>query len=466
MTVIGLGPGDPSFCSVKTLDLIDEHEIRYVRTARHPSNTLLGTDVVSFDYLYECSDSFEELYKSIVTELIDSAKKNRKILYAVPGSPFVAERTVQLLTEQNEVDVEVHPSLSFIDLAWNSLGVDPMEAGVRIVDAHRFTTEAAGDRGPLLVTQIDSVEVLADMVASVDSPPAQPVFILKHLGLESETVQEFEWEDLIECVKPDHLTSCFIPHLESPVASELQNFIELVATLRVQCPWDAEQTHSSLTAHLLEETYEVLEAIENFDEETGKGSDDLEEELGDLLFQIVFHSRIAAEDGRFDLADVTRGIHEKLQRRHPKIFEGGHRQNPEDSQESAHRKWEEIKKNEKKRASVLDGVPAGLPALSHSQKIFEKSKTLGLIDEEVSIDTFRPENDKELGNALLNIVFWAAKNGYEAERALRVANKRFVTFIQNIEAAAEIKNVDLFSADARTKEFLKTDIENQGLKDY
>ena len=273
VTVIGLGPGDPSFCSAKNLDLIDEHEFRYVRTTRHPSVCLLGPDVVSFDYIYESSDSFEEVYETIVKELIAAAKEHLKILYAVPGSPFLAEKTVQLLTEQIEVEVELLPSLSFVDLAWNSLEIDPMEAGVRIVDAYRFITEAAGDSGPLLVTQIDSSDILADIVAAVHSPPVQPVTILQRLGLQDEKVQKFQWEDLTEKVEPDHLTSCFIPHLESPIASELQNFVELVSDLRIQCPWDAEQTHSSLTSHLLEETYEVLEAIENFNQETGEGSE-------------------------------------------------------------------------------------------------------------------------------------------------------------------------------------------------
>lgn len=465
VTVIGLGPGEPSLCNSRTLDLIEEHSFRYARTLRHPSSVLLENKVTSFDHLYESAESFEDLYRNIVTELINSAKKNGKILYAVPGSPFVAEKTVQLLAEQTEVEVEVIPSLSFIDLVWSCLNIDPMEAGVRIIDAHRFAIEAAGDSGPLLVTQIDSVNVLADIVASVDIPPVQPVFILKHLGLEDEIIQELKWEDLIENVEPDHLTSCFIPHLESPIASELQQFIELVATLRLQCPWDSEQTHSSLTSHLLEETYEVLEAIENFNEETGEGSDDLEEELGDLLFQVVFHSRIAAENGRFDLADVTNGIYEKLKRRHPKIFDINHPADFKENQKAAHKKWEEIKKNEKKRTSILDGVPDSLPALSYAQKIFEKSQTLGLTDEEIVLKKVTPETDEELGSIILNLVFWAAENGYEAERALRAANKRFVTFIQNIETAATDKNIDLFSADSKTRKFLKSEIENQTLKE-
>ncbi len=465
VTVIGLGPGDPSFCSAKNLDLIDEHEFRYVRTTRHPSVCLLGPDVVSFDYIYESSDSFEEVYETIVKELIAAAKEHLKILYAVPGSPFLAEKTVQLLTEQIEVEVELLPSLSFVDLAWNSLEIDPMEAGVRIVDAYRFITEAAGDSGPLLVTQIDSTDILADIVAAVHSPPMQPVTILQRLGLQDEKVQKFQWEDLTEKVQPDHLTSCFIPHLESPIASELQNFVELVSDLRIQCPWDAEQTHSSLTSHLLEETYEVLEAIENFNEETGEGSEDLEEELGDLLFQIVFHARIAADDGRFDLTDVTKGIHEKLRNRHPGIFTTEEHSLTESNSDSAHKRWEELKKEEKQRSSVLDGIPDVFPALAYSQKIFEKTKTLDLLDEEISTDRLAPETEEEIGKIFLDLVFWAAKNGFEAERALRVANSKFVAFIKNIETIATDRNIDLFSADTETKELLKAEIRKRNSTD-
>ena len=458
MTVIGLGPGDPSFCSAKNLDLIDEHEFRYVRTAIHPSVCLLGPGVISFDYVYESSDSFEEVYGTIVKELIAAAKEHRKILYAVPGSPLLAEKTVQLLKEQTEVEVEIFPSLSFVDLAWGALRIDPMEVGVRIVDAHRFITEAAGDRGPLLVTQIDSSDILADIVAAVHSSPVQPVTVLQRLGLIDEKVQKLNWEDLTEKVEPDHLTSCFIPYLESPIASELQNFVELVSDLRVQCPWDAEQTHSSLTSHLLEETYEVLEAIENFNEETGEGSEDLEEELGDLLFQIVFHSRIAADDARFDLTDVTKGIYEKLRRRHPGIFTTSEYSMTEDDSDFAHKRWEELKKEEKQRSSVLDGIPDALPALAYTQKVFEKSKTLDLVDEDTSIDRPVPKTEEEVGNIFLDLVFWAAKNGFEAERALRVANSKFVAFIKNIETVAADRNVDLFSADTQTKELLKVEV--------
>ena len=129
------------------------------------------------------------------------------------------------------------------------------------------------------------------------------------------------WDDLDRAVEPDHLTSLWIPALAAPVAGEVARFHELVRTLRAECPWDREQTHASLTRHLLEETYEVLEAIDHVDEDAGTGFEALEEELGDLLFQVVFHSVLAAEEGQFTLADVARGIHDKLYARHPHVFD-------------------------------------------------------------------------------------------------------------------------------------------------
>src|SRR3546814_4666018 len=116
------------------------------------------------------------------------------------------------------------------------------------------------------------------------------VTVLQRLGLPDESVREVAWDNLDRAFEPDHLTSLWIPELGEPVAGEVARFHELVRTLRAECPWDREQTHASLTRHLLEETYEVLDAIEHVDEDTGEGFEHLEEELGDLPFPVVFHS--------------------------------------------------------------------------------------------------------------------------------------------------------------------------------
>src|SRR5205085_136780 len=145
-----------------------------------------------------------------------------------------------------------------------------------IVDGRSFSTSAAGERGPMLVVQCDSPHVLSDIKLAVETPPRQRVVVLQRLGSADQSVAAVSWDDLDRDVTPDHLTSLYIPELAAPVAVELVRFAELVRELRARCPWDREQTHRSLTRHLLEETYETLEAIEAIDE---AGYDPLEEEL-------------------------------------------------------------------------------------------------------------------------------------------------------------------------------------------
>ena len=295
VTVVGLGPGGPDLVTAGTLAELDRVPVRFLRTTRHPSASVV-VDARSFDDVYEGAERIEDVYAAIVEALVAAAEEHGEVLYAVPGSPRVAERSVDLLAADGRVEVDVVPALSFLDLAWVRLGVDPLTAGVRIVDGHDTST-LAGERGPLLIAQCDRRSVLSDVKLAADDGPA--VTVLHHLGLPDERVFEVAWADLDRSFEPDHLTSVWVPQLGAPIAGEVAAFAEVVRTLRERCPWDAEQTHHTLTRHLLEETYEVLEAIEALDEETGEGYEHVEEELGDLLFQVVFHATIAAESGAF-----------------------------------------------------------------------------------------------------------------------------------------------------------------------
>lgn len=334
VVVVGLGPAGPDLVTTAALSAIDAIPHRYLRTSRHPSAEMVP-DATSFDGIYEQADTIEQVYSDIVDTLVAAASEHGEVLYAVPGSPSVAEHTVELLLLDLDIEVEVVPALSFIDLAWVRLGVDPIAVGARIVDGHRFEVEAAGERGPLLVAQCDRVEVLSDIKLAIEEPPSLPVTVLARLGLPDEHILEVEWEELDRAVEPDHLTSLWIPELAEPVAGEVQRFDDLVARLRVECPWDRDQTHHSLIPHLREEAEEVAEVLDRMPAEAGAygepepddpGLDDaydqLEEELGDLLLQIVLHARLATEAGRFTLADVARRVHDKLVARHPHVFGG------------------------------------------------------------------------------------------------------------------------------------------------
>lgn len=438
--MVGLGPAGPDLCTTATLVAIDEHPHRLVRTVRHPAVSVLGDAVVALDHHYESAASFTAVYAGVVEEVVAAAEVHSQILYAVPGSPMVAEHTVELLLADDRVDVTLVPALSFLDLAWVRLGVDPLDDGVRIVDAHRFPVEAAGERGPLLVAQVDTPAVLADVVAAVVDPPDEMVTVLQGLGTADERIVQALWDDLPDVVDPDHLTSLFVPRLAAPIAAEVQRFVDLVAVLRRECPWDSEQTHTTLRPHLLEEAHEVLEALDEFDEVSGEGSGALEEELGDLLFQVVFHARIAADDGRFDLADVTRGIHDKLRHRHPHVFgpESGGGPVGVDGSADVVANWDRIKQVEKGRESVLDGIPPTLPALAVAQKVVRRAAGIdvepdsgdlslyGLLDDDAL-------DDEALGDLLLAVAVSAWSAGLDAEDALRGAVGRFSTVVRATE---------------------------------
>ena len=422
VTVVGLGPAGPDLLTAGTLEAIRRASTSFLRTRRHPA-AIAVPDAGDFDHLYETSATFDEVYAAIVEALVAAAERDDAILYAVPGSPVVAERTVELLLADDRVEVEVLPAMSFLDLAWARLGIDPVALGVRLVDGRRFDVEAAGERGPLLVGQCDQPHVLSDIKLCVDDGPE--VVVLQRLGLPDESVRVVAWDELDRVVEPDHLTSLWIPDVAEPVAGELARFHQLVRTLRAECPWDREQTHASLTRHLLEETYEVLEALDHVDDATGAGFDDLEEELGDLLFQVVFHSVLAAEEGQFTLADVARGIHDKLRARHPHVF------GPDPADHSAAHlaaEWERQKVAEKGRGSVMDGIPSALPALAYAAKVQKKAAS-----QDVDWRTLPGVDTDSLEGRLLELVAAARDAGVDPETSLRAATTRLREAFRQLE---------------------------------
>lgn len=411
VVVVGLGPAGPELLTEQATAAIGAIPHRYLRTTRHPAAVAVP-GAVSFDAWYETAPTIEAVYGGIVEDLVAAAGLHGEVLYAVPGSPSVAERTVELLRADDRVAVEVQAAVSFLDLAWERLRVDPFAAGVRIVDGHDFAVAAAGATGPLLVGQCDHTAVLSQVKLAVEEPGELTVTVLARLGLPDEAVTDVAWADLDRVVVPDHLTSLWIPHLAAPVAAEIEAFAEVVRRLRAECPWDREQTHQSLTRHLIEEAYEVLDAIEVLDADPEEGYPALEEELGDLLFQVVFHATLGAEEGRFTLADVARGIHDKLVARHPHVFSDVEVADAD----AVVTNWEAIKKAEKGRQSVFDGIPAGLPALLYALKVQRKAEATGLIER---VPPPEPVDDDDVGATLLALVGRARAAGVDPEDALR-----------------------------------------------
>lgn len=203
-----------------------------------------------------------------------------------------------------------------------------------------------------------------------------------------------------------------------PVGARLLDAVAVMDRLRRECPWDQEQTHESLVPYLVEEAYEVVEAIE------GAHPDQLAEELGDLLLQVLFHARLAAEDPDlpFSIDDVAAGLVEKLVRRHPHVFSDTEVSGKADVESN----WELIKQAEKGRESVLDGIPAGLPALSLADSVIARA-----LRAQTSLSVPVPDGEGEspyteetLGEVLFALVAAARAGGLDAERALRSRVRR------------------------------------------
>jgi tetrapyrrole methylase family protein/MazG family protein len=477
ITVVGLGPGDEEYLQDAVVHaLVADPALAYLRTRRHPSAARFA-EVRSFDSFYDAAETFEDVYTGILEELVSAATAAAPapVVYAVPGSPSVAERTVELLRADARVDVTVVPALSFLDLVWNRLGIDPLRVGVQLLDAAAFPGSAGG-RGPFLVGQCWNRELLSDMKLGPDQNESGPgaegalprPVILHHLGLEDEVVVSVDWWDLDRVVVPDHLTSVFIPALPEPLPAgpaaagdQVARLVALMDTLRAECPWDRAQTHTTLMPHLVEECYEVLDALAaltDADASARAGAQrHLEEELGDLLFQIVFHARLAAEDGAFDLGDVARGIHDKLVHRHPHVFGDVEA----DSPDVVLSNWEAIKKHEKGRRSVTEGIPTNLPALMLSNKLARKARSVGVDPDSAThvaaaADRLRalgaraatadlhpddplaydePEVAAAVGDILFVVADVAQRLGIDAEHALRA---RALTLRDDVLAAESV----------------------------
>jgi tetrapyrrole methylase family protein/MazG family protein len=373
-------------------DLVERATTARLRTHRHPAASAFP-DVESFDALYEVATDFDALYCSIADELVRLADgdDNLTVVYAVPGSPSVGERTIAILAQRDDVDLVVVPGLSFLDLACTALSIDPVAVGLRLGDALDLPDRLRGP-GPLLLAQAHSSEVLADVALHVDDElsgtPVRAV-VLHHLGLPDERIASLPILELSSFEGPDHLTSVYLEGLRAP-GDAVEDLVSLMDELRERCPWDRAQTHTSLGRYLLEESYEAIDAIEALavalDDEAEPGATQqstaavraaghhVEEELGDVLFQLVFHARLGIEEGLFDLRGVADGVARKLIARHPHVFADAVATTPD----AVAARWEALKRDEKGRGSVMDGIPDALPALSLMAKVRRKSLAAGL----------------------------------------------------------------------------------------
>ncbi len=216
-----------------------------------------------------------------------------------------------------------------------------------------------------------------------------------------------------------------------PSHPKLDELIAVLAQLRAPrgCAWDREQTHESLVQYLIEETYELVDAIET--RSSAGGTEELIEELGDVLYQVIFHSDIAAEAGLFTLEDVAANMTAKMIGRHPHVFGDATAETAAD----VIAVWDDVKKVEKPhRTSALDGIPQGMPALALADKLLGRAHKVGLLDA-TQPGAVNVTDENELGPLLLAIVASAKANGLDSERALRAALRELQSEIREHEVA-------------------------------
>ncbi|EOU1683272.1 nucleoside triphosphate pyrophosphohydrolase [Clostridium perfringens] len=458
LKIMGLGPGAYEALTIGALKELKNNKNIYFRTEKHPTVDFLkdeGIKFESYDHAYEKYDSFDDVYKYIAEDLITKIKDDEDLIYAVPGHPLVAEKSVVNLIElckEKNIQYEVLPAVSFVDAMMEALQVDPIE-GVKIIDAFDMKNQILDKRVGTIITQVYNNFIASEVKLRLleGYEDDTEIIFVRAAGVEGlESIRkiplyELDWQEDI-----DYLTSIYIPK-DLGNKKDFQDLLDIIETLRNPggCPWDREQTHESLKSALLEECYEVIDAIENEDE------DALIEELGDVLLQVVFHASIGKEDGYFDIMDVIGGISNKMINRHPHVF-GNEEAN---TSEQVLVNWDEIKKEEKGIKTLteeMQNIAKSLPATTRAYKVQKKAKKVGFDWDDVNcaMDKVKEElneikevyncEDKsiiegEVGDLLFACINVARFLEVDGELALDKTIKKFIKRFSYIENEA-IKN--------------------------
>ncbi|MDR1702087.1 MAG: nucleoside triphosphate pyrophosphohydrolase [Sporomusaceae bacterium] len=471
--IAGLGPGTIGGLTLAAFEAIKNAAKTYLRTAVHPcADDLRARGVVfaSFDHYYEELNSFEEVYEAIAGQIIKEAAAGQDLVFAVPGSPLVAEKTVELILEKakNEnLPVKIIPGLSFLDLLSARLQINSA-VPLSVIDAFELDTLTIDPSSALVITQVYSQksasEVKLNLMDHYDD--SKSVIVAVNLGSEAEKIIEIPLYELDRLREINHLTCVYVPPAQSAARFSFDPVVDIVAKLRSPggCAWDLEQTPESLAGYLVEEVYEVLEAIDLNDSAL------LSEELGDILLHVVFQARLAEEKGLFNIADVVRGICAKMVRRHPHVFGSVKVKTAADVVVN----WDKIKKEEKKesRRSYLDGIPQGAPSLLRAFKLQTSAAKAGFDWEDIepvwakvyeelrelkeAVDELRIIGDNwdktknggaslkevqaELGDVFFALVNLARFLKLDAETALTAANNKFTRRFHYLEKKAAEQN--------------------------
>ncbi|MDF2926298.1 MAG: YabN [Paenibacillaceae bacterium] len=471
ITIVGLGSGDENQLTLGVLRKLEQAQCLYLRTKEHPVVAYLDAKEVryrTFDAIYEAHDSFGDVYEAIASELLRIAGEaelgeQREVVYAVPGHPFVAERTTALLKERCPgagVAFAAIGGESFLDQAFARFGFDPIE-GFQLLDAGGLSLQTLNPYLHTVVGQVyDEFTASEAKLALMELyPDEHSVYVGHALGVTGEErILEVPLYELDRVGGYGNLSLLYIPRTEAAAVTNrtFGRLHEIVRILRSPegCPWDREQTHLSIRKNLIEETYEVLETLDDDDPEA------MCEEMGDLLLQIMLHAQMEEETGSFTVTDIIQGLNEKLLRRHPHVFGTTA---AEDSAEALAR-WDEVKAEEKRgkgidteQLSALHGIPRDLPGLMKAYKLQKKAAKVGFdweniadvfakVEEELAelraemgADGNRERQEAELGDLLFAVVNLSRFIKADPEEALARTNRKFVQRFSYIEEQIRLR---------------------------
>ncbi|MCD1163451.1 bifunctional methyltransferase/pyrophosphohydrolase YabN [Peribacillus frigoritolerans] len=464
ITIIGLGAGDLEQLPLGIYKKLVQAEQCYVRTADHPVIGDLkreGINFTAFDGIYEKHDQFEDVYEEIAETLLDEAS-NRSVLYAVPGHPMVAEKTVQLLLEKGPalgIAIKLEGGQSFLDPLFQAVRIDPIE-GFQLLDGTDLSPDDLHITQHMIIGQVYDAFSASDVKLTLMEklPDDYEVYIVTGAGSSQEKVTKCALFELDRQMELSNLTSVYVPPVKDEALRyrEFSKLRRVIAELRGPdgCPWDKKQTHESLKKYLIEEAYELIDSIDEGDDEGMVG------ELGDVLLQVMLHSQIGEDEGMFTIDDVIEGITAKMIRRHPHVF-GDVEVNGE---EDVLVNWQKIKEGEKggeskALKSILDGIEKSLPNLLRAEEYQKRAAKVGFDWDEVSEawkkvreevqeleeEILSPNRDTERIKSELGDLFFALVNisryyDIQAEEAVYKANQKFHQRFTYIEECIQRAN--------------------------
>lgn len=451
ITVVGLGASDLNQLSVGIYRALKKASYIIARTKEHPVVSQLkdeGIQMESFDEVYEQNDAFNDVYEEIVARLVALSHEG-EVTYAVPGHPLVAERTVQLLIEQERkglIQLNILGGNSFLDPIFAALKVDPID-GFQLLDGTDLSKDDVNMTQHILIGQVYDAFIASEVKLSLMEKYAydHSVTIVTAAGSSAEKLTVVPLYELDRETEVNNLTTVYVPPVQEREArlKDWTTFREIITILRSPegCPWDREQTHDTLKKYVLEEAHELVEAIEQEDD------DAIIEELGDVLLQVFLHARIGEDDGYFALEDILQSIGDKMIRRHPHVFGEGLAENAD----AVVQNWQAIKAEEtSSESALLAGEERLHSSLLTSFNFQKKAATVGFDWPHIdgAFEKFQEEWQElqeairsgeeqeiidEFGDVLFTLVNIARFLTVSPEEAMVHANQKFKTRFQYIE---------------------------------